>query len=94
MDGADVILKEKYLSHTGQIIQIYHRDNMGWISVDERLPKPNERVLVHGDDGVFTAYRDDFEYPTWQCDPIGSYASDGIVFGITHWMPLPEIDDD
>lgn len=63
---------------------------MTWISVKERLPEPYFHVLVNGEDGVFRAYRDDHdEYPTWQCYPTGSYASDGCVFCITHWMPLP-----
>lgn len=61
-----------------------------WISVKDRLPEPLTHVLVVGDDGIFTAYRDVYEDFTWQCYPIGSYASDGLVFGITHWMELPE----
>lgn len=65
-----------------------------WISVKDkkRLPDPYKHVLVNGEDGVFRAYRDsnNNEYPSWQCYPIGSYAGDGCVFGITHWMPLPE----
>jgi hypothetical protein len=62
-----------------------------WVSVKDRLPKKNELVLVNGDDGIFRAYCDgDLEFPSWQCSPIGSYAGDGCVFGITHWMPLPK----
>lgn len=62
-----------------------------WISIKLRLPEPHQMVLVHGDDGIFRAYRDRHdEHPGWQCSPIGSYAGDGCVFGITHWMPLPE----
>ncbi len=61
-----------------------------WISIKDKLPKKDEHVLVYGDDGVFRAYCDeDTQYPSWQCYPIGSYAGDGCVYGITHWMPLP-----
>ncbi len=62
-----------------------------WISVKDRIPKRDELVLVYGEDGVFRAYTDAHDkFPSWQCSPIGSYAGDGCVFGITHWMPLPE----
>lgn len=64
-----------------------------WISVKDKLPAPDELVLVYNkDEGVFRARRDhyDDQYPSWQCDPIGSYAGDGCVYDITHWMPLPE----
>ncbi len=61
-----------------------------WTNVKDRLPKAHELVLVFGEDGVFRAYTDgDKEHPSWQCSPTGSYASDGCVFCITHWMPLP-----
>lgn len=65
---------------------------MEWIKCCDKLPQSYEHVLVYGDDGVFRAYRcdQDERYPTWQCYPIGSYAGDGCVFGITHWMSLPE----
>lgn len=58
-----------------------------WIKIEDRLPTENEKVLVNGYDGVFRAR---LSYGSWQCDPIGSYASDGCVYGITHWMPLPQ----
>lgn len=62
-----------------------------WINIKEKLPKPYEHVLVNNDDeGVFRAYRDDHEFTSWQSYPLGSYAGDGCVFGITHWMPLPK----
>lgn len=61
-----------------------------WIKTVDKLPGPYERVLVYGEEGVFRAYTDSHgEYPTWQCDPLGSYAGDGLVYGITHWMNLP-----
>lgn len=67
-----------------------------WISVKDSLPDPYQRVLVsNSDEGVFRAYRDsdNDEFPSWQCSPQGSYAGDGCVFGITHWMPLPSPPD-
>jgi hypothetical protein len=64
---------------------------MEWIKCIDRLPAPYDLVLVYGEDGVFRAYRDIHnEYPSWVCSPLGSYAGDGMVFGITHWMPLPK----
>ena len=62
-----------------------------WVKVTYELPEPYFKVLVFGDDGVFRAYRDDNnDFPCWQCDPIGSFAGDGCVYGITHWMDLPQ----
>lgn len=58
-----------------------------WISIKDILPEENELVLLFGDDGVFRGY---YSYGSFSCHPIGSYAGDGCVFGITHWMPLPE----
>ncbi len=58
-----------------------------WISVEERLPKEYERVLISCDEGVCAGK---LFFDQWQCDPIGSYAGDGCVFNVTHWMELPE----
>ena len=58
-----------------------------WISCADRMPEEDKRVLIVCDEGICSG-----KYSTeqWQCDPIGSYASDGCVFDVTHWMPLPE----
>ncbi len=64
---------------------------MKWVSVKDGLPKEDEHVLVSGEDGVFRAY---LYSDSWTCYPLGSYASDGCVFGITHWMPLPDAPQD
>lgn len=66
-----------------------------WISVKDRLPSQGKHVLAYSLDplnkGCFRAYwSGDIYYPSWNCYPIGSNASDGLVFDITHWMPLPE----
>jgi hypothetical protein len=64
-----------------------------WISVKDKLPEVDELVLLYNnDEGVFRGYRGN-EHPThiyWACSPTGSYAGDGSVHDITHWMPLPE----
>ncbi len=56
-----------------------------WISVDERLPEENIRVLVccqtkKGVRSINIAYQ---TYKFWH-----GY---GSMSGVTHWMPLPEM---
>ena len=57
-----------------------------WISVKERLPESNERVLVvcrtkKGVQTVNLAY----------CDDNGHWHGQGSMAGVTHWQPLPEV---
>lgn len=62
---------------------------MEWISVKEKdkLPNENEHVLVYDTtEGVCRGY---YRYDSWQHYPLGSYAGDGCLFDVTHWMPLP-----
>jgi len=60
-----------------------------WISVKKQLPKQREHVLVFDEtEGVCRGYCID-EGTSWQHYPLGSYASDGCLFDVTHWMPLP-----
>lgn len=59
--------------------------NTGWISVKERLPEINKKVLVvwsNGEIGFARHIHDEFENQTW--DIYGSHVN------ITHWQPLPE----
>lgn len=58
-----------------------------WVSVKDRLPEVGSRVLVSCDDGVCSAM---WFLDQWSMDPIGSYAMDGLIYNVTHWMPLPE----
>ena len=58
-----------------------------WISVEKCLPPEYVRVLISCDEGICSGKHSSGQ---WQCDPIGSYAGDGCVFDVTHWMPLPE----
>jgi hypothetical protein len=59
---------------------------MEWISVKERLPPENTRVLVYEKRGVHGGNPIDIEY----MDESGDWEGQGIVSGITHWMPLPK----
>jgi hypothetical protein len=60
---------------------------MSWISVKDKLPKENEHVIVFDNtEGICRGY---IRYGSWQHYPIGSYAGDGCLFDVTHWMPLP-----
>lgn len=53
-----------------------------WINISDRLPKEGKRVLVFGDDGVFSGcYRGE---NSWHC------YEDGYISGVTHWMELPQ----
>lgn len=63
-----------------------------WISVEDRFPENNQRLLVVEYGEVFPAY---FEAAreSW----IGHipnrfrlYGTDGHFDNVTHWMPLPE----
>ena len=59
--------------------------NMGWISVEERLPELNKEVLVawsNGSVGIARHIKDEFEPVEWNI--YGSHVH------ITHWQPLPE----
>jgi hypothetical protein len=71
-----------------------------WISVKDRLPNPNEKVIVYNaeNDGTFFARRlvsrfewwDSVtkEYINWRWLPYGY--TNIMLDAVTHWMPLPE----
>jgi hypothetical protein len=56
-----------------------------WIPVSERLPQPNEPVLIYTAVlGRHVASVD--EEGEWFCD----YGGEWLFPNVTHWMPLPE----
>lgn len=55
--------------------------NNGWISVEDRLPEYNERVLT---------YVPNPEYSTFKISILRGWALRCPAHQITHWLPLPE----
>ena len=53
-----------------------------WISVEERLPKPLEEVLVHYEDGKVSV-------GVW-FELFSHFFGEDDDNRVTHWMPLPE----
>ena len=65
-----------------------------WITVTERLPKPETEVLAAFDDGYVWAMWQKWsltdEYEEWE-SPFDYYKDVGAgIHTVTHWMPLPE----
>lgn len=59
-----------------------------WISVDERLPYPNQSVLAsRSNKGVSNLFIT--SSGQWMQDGLGAI-QDRIFNDVTHWMPLPE----
>lgn len=61
-----------------------------WISVDERLPEPEQFIIYHAP-GIFESGPQ-----MWigQCDEHGCFFGRYGHFGggeVTHWMPLPKV---
>lgn len=61
-----------------------HYRKTEWISVEERLPKEFETVLVFCDTGVRK-----FQCVSEMIAPNGKRWSAVCGFHVTHWMPLP-----
>ena len=53
----------------------------GWISVEERMPEDNEKILVYTESGKSAVARWSQRQNRWM-------ASGNL--SVTHWMPLPE----
>ena len=64
--------------------KISNLEETGWISVEERLPKIGENVLVFMDYGQIDCCRWDGKY--WS-QSVRSQHSNG---GVTHWQALPK----
>lgn len=77
--------------YSEQLYNAGYRKQIGWISVDERLPSEDERrdeceelvPFLVCERGTKHPYRAFYDGTTW---------GDGLmkIKGITHWMPLPE----
>lgn len=61
-----------------------------WIKCSDRMPPPNERVLVYEARGVHGGNPIDIEYLFAD----GFWSDQGIHSGITHWVPLPKLPTD
>lgn len=71
-------------------VPVYHpeclKSERGWISVEDRMPKPGENVLTcdhKGNMHIMFSYPSEeypFNIPPWHTR----------FFMPTHWMPLPE----
>ena len=65
----------------------YRKQNEGeWISVDERLPEDQQRVLTIDTEGEMQVC---FYKTAWK-GIFQMYHGLVKIFNITHWMPLPE----
>ncbi len=62
-----------------------------WIKVSDRMPETFIRVLIFCEYGALSAI---LCSGYWRIDPMGDYATGGIVYDVTHWMPLPEAPND
>ncbi|MDG9785311.1 DUF551 domain-containing protein [Metapseudomonas otitidis] len=65
-----------------------------WIKCSERMPKPNQEVLVYrkgnrASHGPFFAKAKNREMHPWEY-----LDGDTCYMAITHWMPLPEPPED
>lgn len=62
---------------------------VGWTSVKDRLPEPEEKVLIWTKTECmrYAQYHDDGSKNHWYVYEDGSRAWTNVI---THWMPLPE----
>lgn len=72
----------------GRVVMTGMLENMGeWRDVKDP-PPDHEHVLVFDtQEGICRGY---VWGKDWTHYPLGSYASDGCLFHVTHWMPLPK----
>ena len=79
----------KFENHSQTIAEyLYNADyrKLEWISVDEKLPKHREKVLVCDDkQNLFTAL-----YVVFDNGGFDWCTSVRLVYKVAHWMPLPE----
>lgn len=73
---------EGYAEANGLLEHMHYMNDQKWISVNDRLPKQNQTVIVTEDGEVKIC-----TYELWYGYGYGFYGSRGKV---TAWMPLPE----
>ncbi|STO54453.1 Protein of uncharacterised function (DUF551) [Canicola haemoglobinophilus] len=61
------------------------KQNNGWISVKDKLPKSGERVLVY-----FKNASRDYKSITLSELVDGEFDMGSKLFEVTHWQPLPQ----
>ena len=68
-------------------------EDMEWISVKEKLPAFNEKVLAHDAGKMYICYRiDENEYNEhWVICEDQNCSCVGCTGAIIHWMPLPKL---
>lgn len=71
------------------------REQPRWISVDERLPKPDEKVLILCKNGAMFVGKRTYRYSYGEELRWGVFTALGSVKvlnkgRVSHWMPLPE----
>lgn len=58
----------------------------GWISVNEKLPESDDKILVTNGKEVYQGY----EYNVFPDErPYAFWVDDYLFIDITHWMPMP-----
>lgn len=67
---------------------------MEWISVDDALPEPNQKVLAYDTQRIYICYRSkEQEYNEHWVICEENCSCPGITSAVTHWMLLPEPPD-
>jgi hypothetical protein len=61
-----------------------------WIKIEDKLPELYEHVLLYDEDErMCVGYRNQFK--GFNHHPSIDFATGAPLFGVSHWMPLPEI---
>ncbi len=75
------------IASKGDIIHQYTKDQRGWVSIKEKLPEPNQKILTASKDGriFYTMFSKGQFKHSFKCI-LSVHDHDNV----THWMPLPE----
>lgn len=66
---------------------------MMWTSVDQKLPRPGDKVLVafgNGEISIASLANEDMQHRRDDVSKLLWWEGLYTAFGATHWMPLPE----